>query len=160
MTDSPEDEAFEKACGYLSYRQRTEQEILRYLDKRGYGDVRDEVVSRLTRAGLINDRVFAETWVSERAGDRGYGRRRLMNELLRLGVDKTLVAEVIEAKYPEEQEESRALSIASRQWPRVSGKTPRDRGRKLYSFLLRRGFDMQASKEAVEALIRSNDQEE
>ena len=155
MTDSPEDEAFEKACGYLSYRQRTEQEMVRYLYKRGYADVSENVIDRLTRAGLIDDRVFAETWITERAGGRGYGSRRLRSELLRLGVNTVIIDETLESAYPDDNEEERAAGIAARQWPKLSGKTPYDRGRKLYSFLIRRGFDGSAAKEAVDTLIRT-----
>jgi regulatory protein len=154
MTDSAEDEAFEKACGYLSYRQRTEKEMVRYLNKRGYTDVRDEVIARLKRAGLINDRVFAETWIVERAGNRGYGARRLRSELLRLGLNPVLVDDTIASYYPEDKEDVRAADLAARHWPKISGKTPLDRGRKLYAFLIRRGFDSQSAKEAVDLLVR------
>jgi regulatory protein len=154
MTSSREDEAFEKACGYLSYRQRTKQEMLRYLDKRGYSEVSDQVIDRLTRAGLIDDRVFAETWISERAGARGYGSRRLRSELIRLGVEAFVIDETLASSYPDDREEERAIDIAARQWPKTSGKTPFDRGRKLFSYLVRRGFDSAAAKEAVDSLIR------
>jgi regulatory protein len=153
MTDTPSDEAFEKACGYLSYRQRTEQEMVRYLAKRGYSDVSETVINRLKRSGLVDDRVFAETWVSERAGGRGYGARRLRSELFRLGVNAILIEETLTAAYPEDKEDERAAAIAARQWPKISGKTPYDRGRKLYSFLIRLGFDTPAAKAAVEALL-------
>ena len=151
----PEDEAFAKACGYLSYRQRSEREIIRYLDKRGYTAVREAVVARLTRAGLLDDRAFAATWITERAGGHGYGARRLRSELLRLGIDSDIIDEILESTYPDDKEIERASDIAARQWPKLSGKNPYDRGRKLYSFLIRRGFDGSTAKEAVDSLIRS-----
>lgn len=155
MTDSPEDEAFAKACGYLSYRQRTEDEIVRYLNKRGYGGVRDEVIARLLRAGLLDDKVFAQTWITERAGSKGFGPRRLRSELLRLGVNPVLIDETLASAYPDDKEEERASDIAARQWPKISGNTSFDRGRKLYSYLVRRGFDNQFAKQAVDSLIRA-----
>jgi regulatory protein len=155
MTDSLEEEAFEKACGYLSYRQRTAQEMVRYLNKRGYSDIRDEVIARLERAGLINDRVFAETWIVERARNRGYGARRLRSELLGLGISSVLADETIATYYPDDKEDVRAADIAARQWPKISGKTSIDRGRKLYAYLIRQGFDSQSAKEAVDVLVRT-----
>ncbi|MFA5867714.1 MAG: RecX family transcriptional regulator [Actinomycetota bacterium] len=160
MTDTSEEEAFEKACGFLSYRQRTEQEMARYLDRRGCGDVRDAVIARLVRAGLIDDQVFAETWISERAGSQGYGSRRLRSELLRLGVRPSLIDETLESVYPNDREDDRAAAIAARQWPRISGKNPYDRGRKLYSYLIRRGYENQAAKEAVDSLMRADKESE
>ncbi len=159
MTETSEEEAFEKACGFLSYRQRTEHEMVRYLDRRGFGEVRDAVIARLVRAGLIDDRVFAETWVAERAGDKGYGSRRLRSELLRLGVNPSLVDEILESVYPKETEGDRAMTIAAKRWPKISGKDTYDRGRKLYSYLVRRGYDNQAAKDAVDGLIRSDGEE-
>ncbi len=156
MTDSAEEEAFEKACGFLSYRQRTEWEMVRYLDKRGYIEVRESVIARLVRAGLIDDRIFAETWITERAVGQGYGARRLRSELIRLGVAPELIDETLESFYPDDEEGDRAIDIAARQWPKLKGKTPYDRGRKLYSFLIRRGYENQAAKDAVDRMIRSD----
>lgn len=156
MTNPAEEEAFSKACRFLSYRQRTEYELRRYLNKGGYEEAIDSVMDRLKRAGLVNDRIFAESWIDERSGERGYGRRRLRMELIKLGIGKNLTNDVLESHYPENLEEVRAGSIAARQWPRISGKTPRDRGRKLYAFLLRRGFDAEASKNVVDALLEQD----
>src|SRR5260221_727462 len=48
--------AYEKTLNFLSYRQRSEAEIKRYLKKKEVPEAQAEgIVERLKRAGLLND---------------------------------------------------------------------------------------------------------
>jgi regulatory protein len=153
MEKTPEEEAFDKACGFLSYRQRSENEISRYLDKRGYSDHKDSVIERLTRVGLLDDQNFAETWVRERSSGRGYGSRRLRMELGRLGIDRELIDAALDKEYPTESETECAIRIAGQKAGKLGVTAPETR-QKIYGFLIRRGFPGAIAKEAVENALR------
>lgn len=155
MEKTPEEEAFDKACGYLSYRQRSIDEINRYLDKRGFRDEKEAVVERLVRVGLLDDKNFAETWVRERSSGRGYGSRRLRMELGRLGIARELIEGALAKEYPADAETECAARIAGQKAAKSTGE-PRAARQKIYGFLIRRGFPGQIAKEAVESAFKGS----
>lgn len=155
MTDPLEDEAFNKVCNYLSFRQRTEWEIRQYLTKHGLVQVTDEVITRLKRAGLVDDERFALTWVRERSVNKGYGQRRLRDELRRLGVNAELIEEAILAAYSEEDETNHAVELARKRWDSLASDNPHVKRNKIYAFLIRRGYPSSTAIEAIEAVVQA-----
>jgi regulatory protein len=155
MDKEPEEKAFDQACGFLSYRSRTRRELADYLAKRGWSDIADAVMERLERAGLVDDNVFAATWIRERSSTKGYGRRRLTSELTRLGVARDVILAALDAEYPAESEADRAAGLAAARWRRLTTIDPYAKGKQVFGYLVRRGFDAGAAREAVDALIRA-----
>ncbi|MFH1736966.1 MAG: RecX family transcriptional regulator [Actinomycetota bacterium] len=157
MTDPLEDEAFNKVCNYLSFRQRTEREIRQYLTKHDLVQVADDIITRLKRAGLIDDERFALTWIRERSVNKGYGQRRLRNELRRLGVNAELIEKSILATYSEEDETNNALELARKRWDSLALDNPRVKRNKIYAFLIRRGYPSSTAIEAIEVVVRATE---
>ncbi len=138
----------------MSYRPRTRHELVGYLAKRGWNDITEIVMERLERAGLVDDTEFATAWIRERATAKGYGRRRLMSELTRLGVERRTIDAALDDEYPAETETDRAAGLAAERWRRLSTVDPYKKGQQVFGYLVRRGFAAGAAKEAVDALIR------
>lgn len=88
--------AYDKALNYLSYRPRSRHEVETYLKGKSVEpEVIAQIVEQLVDQNLLNDRVFAETWASER---RQYGRKSLKQlevELMQKGIDRDLIKEVL-----------------------------------------------------------------
>lgn len=101
----------------------------------------------------MDDKLFAETWVRERSGGRGYGSRRLRMELGRLGIPRALIEEALYNEYPAESESECAGRIAEQKSAKLSGDI-REIRQKVYGFLIRRGFPPGIAKEAVERALR------
>src|SRR6478736_2875860 len=60
--------------------------------KRGYpGDVSTAVLDRLGEVGLVDDADFAEQWVRSRRVNAGKGKRALVVELRKKGVDDEVI---------------------------------------------------------------------
>jgi regulatory protein len=106
-----------------------------------------EALDGLSSVGLIDDRRFAERFVERAGTGKLDGRKRLMSELLAKGVARD-VAEGALAEV-EGSEEARACELAERQAPRLSRLEPDAARRRLYGFLLRRGFDHASATVAV-----------
>ena len=65
--DEERESAYQKALHFLSYRQRSSEEIRKNLTKRGVpATLVAGTVERLQNAGLINDETFARSWVENR----------------------------------------------------------------------------------------------
>ena len=93
---SREEQARALCLRLLTARARTRAELSVQLVKRGYpDDVRDVVLDRLARVGLIDDAEFAEQWVESRRSSAGKGKRALAAELHTKGVDNDVITTVL-----------------------------------------------------------------
>lgn len=119
----------------LALRPRTEKEIIIKMKQKGFDqDVIAGVISLLTEYNYINDTDFVRVWVKNRCLLKPMGKRRLSQELYQKGVAKEIIAAELTRLSPE-MEYGMARKIVDRKLAR--GKVE---PRRLYSFLLRRGF--------------------
>ncbi|MGD2144020.1 MAG: RecX family transcriptional regulator [Anaerolineae bacterium] len=129
--------AHERALNYLSYRPRSVAEVRRNLQKKDMADeVIDAVITRLTRAGLLDDREFAEYWVKNRTRFNPRGFRGLRHELRQRGVSHVVIEEALET-FDVEAAARRTADAGAR---RLSQAGPREFRRKLQAYMARRGF--------------------
>lgn len=119
----------------IDYRPRSEREIKRRLEQKGYSrEIINTVTELLVRLGYIEDKAFARYWVACKAGVKGcYGLRR---DLLNKGIDTAVIDETIAELGPEAEYNS-ALKLASSKIKVSGGTCPYPR---LAGFLNRRGF--------------------
>lgn len=140
---------YEKTLNFLSYRQRSEVEIRRYLKKKeAPEDQIEAIVTRLKGAGLLNDSNFAEMWVDNRTTFKPKAKRVLKAELRAKGVP----AAEIEAAVANVDEEQAARQLAQARAPRLRRQklNKQDFKKKLGEYLARRGFTYEIISAAVE----------
>ncbi|HET6370129.1 MAG TPA: regulatory protein RecX [Nitrospiria bacterium] len=136
--------ARETAYRFLARRVHSREEVARRLRGRGF---REEIVEQtldlLAGLGYLDDARFAEIWVRNRMGLKGYGRNLLQRELLERGVSKEVIREAI--MRGEVDEEASARRVLERKFHK--GREGRSAGnpdpkdwRRAYDYLLRRGF--------------------
>lgn len=147
--------ALDDAVRLLSYRARSETEILRHLRQRAY---REEaiarVMQRLTQEGYLSDARFADEYILSKSS-RAVGKHRLVQELRQKGVDRDIIEQSIE-----QIDQDEALQVVARHAEkllrRVRGKDDRDIQRKALQGLLRRGYDLGTAKEALRMAIEGD----
>ncbi|GAB4469817.1 MAG: RecX family transcriptional regulator [Anaerolineales bacterium] len=128
---------YQRTLHYLSYRPRTEQEMQRYLMNREQDEnVRELVLERLKRNGWLDDRRFAEQWIENRAAFRPRSKKALVLELRQHGVQPAIIDQAVR----ELNEEELAYQAAQRVLYRYRDCDRQVFRRKLYDFLVRRGF--------------------
>ena len=129
--------AYLKAIKYLDYRERSEAEIRIHLNKRDINErVIEDVIARLRRSGLVDDRRFAANWVENRLEFRPRGRRALFYELRQKGISEEIIQETLDPINDEELAYQAAINKAknfhSLEWD--------DFRKKMLGYLSRRGF--------------------
>ncbi len=135
--DDALESAHERALDYLSYRPRSAAEVRKYLEgKKVAPDVIDEVLARLQRVGLLDDRAFAQYWRENRENFRPRGARALRQELLQKGIARDVVDETLQGL----DEESDALALARARARRLGGLDKLAFKRRLGGYLARRGY--------------------
>jgi regulatory protein len=128
--------AMGRALNLLGYRARSEAEIRDRLQRYGYLGVTIEgVILRLQELGYLDDAEFARMKAREKA--RRYGSRRVSVELKKSGVGETMAREVVEEVFAGRSEVGEARSAAAR---RYNGRGSDAEARRVYGFLVRRGY--------------------
>ena len=163
----------EAAARFLEARSRSIDEVRRRLTGAGYqAGLVDGAIVRLTVLGMLDDEVFARSWVESRDRSRPRGERAIRDELRRKGVDRALVDEVLEARRQAAADANagvetdagpavsadraaadRLLARHARALARVAD--PRQRRQRAYGLLARHGFDPDTCREAAIAMIDS-----
>ena len=143
--------SYERALNFLSYRPRSEEEVRRNLrDKDVDEQVIEVVIRRLIRAGLLDDREFADYWVDNRARFNPRGLRGLRYELRRRGVSHDIIDDAL-ASF---DAGGAARQVAEAGARRLSREEPDDFRRKLTAYMARRGFSYHLIKPLVEEKLQ------
>jgi len=124
----------------LARRDQSTDELRRALARQGHApDVIEETLTRLARVRLLDDQAFAERY-ARRALDRGLGGKRIAVALGTRGVSRDLVRVGIERARGDVPETALLDRVAQRYWQRHARIESPRRLRRLWAYLLRRGF--------------------
>lgn len=122
----------------LSYRARTEAEIHKRLQQKGFSpETIAAVLARFAELKLLDDERFAQEFAQDRVNIGHRGRWRVRAELLRRGVSRERIERAL-MTVPDEREAAR--QVLERCARRYAGLEPAVRRRRLYGLLARRGF--------------------
>ena len=137
--------AMGRALDFLGYRARSEKEIWDRLRRYGHGEEAVEsVVGRLKELGYLDDEDFARTVAREKA--RRYGPRRVLGELRKSGVDAELARDVVDEEFAGRSELEEARSVAAQRYNRGGSDAE---ARRVYGFLVRRGYSAEVCAEVA-----------
>ena len=155
-----DEEAWNAALSYLSYRARSRRELERHLRRRGYEpSLVDRVLCRCERLDLLDDLSFATAFTRDRIRLRPRGVARLESELLARGVAREDARECIRAAFAEEEVSELDLleSSARRRWTRLAATKPGTARRRLYAYLVRAGFPRDEVSRVVAAVAEASE---
>jgi regulatory protein len=110
---------YNHAVKALGSRMRTEVELRRLLVARAEPGPHGEsaiaaVITRLKEQRYLNDQSFAETYARLRHENEKLGQRRVRRDLQQKGIRPDLIAETLEARYGQTNEEDLARQYLSR----------------------------------------------
>ena len=128
------------ALRYLSYRPRSELEVKNYLRQKGCEpQVCGTVIAKLRSLKYLDDLSFAQIWVRSRVASRGYGPRRVEQELRLKGIDASVIRETMRESLQNTSEQETARSILTKRFGGVSLQDNKTQ-RRAVALLQRRGF--------------------
>ncbi len=149
-----EKQAFVTSLRLLAASPKSRKSLERKLEEKGYdAGIIARVVKRLEAQGLLDDRAFAQLVFESLLGRRRSGRKRIAFELERKGIADALVGEVLE-KYTPEDEREKARELARDKWERWQKLEGPKRRKKVYDFLVRRGFEFDLCRNVVNEVAR------
>ena len=144
--------AYNYAVSLLSRREHTIKEITEKLKRKGYGQFCEKVTDRLVSEGYLSDERFAKLYVRELINLKGYGIRRIRDELYRKGISREIAEDAMnEAEMPE----NRLKELVEKKYMRYLND---EKGvQKTINALLRSGYSYGEIKDALREIADEND---
>jgi len=131
----------------LSRRIYSRYEISGKLKYKGYPEkIIANLIFWLEDNNYINDELFAEMWAQFRLQNKPIGRYKLNQELRTKGIKQDIIQKVIDKTYKEIDELTLAHNLIKEKIVSSEIKNIRIDPKKIYNFLLRRGFSTEISK--------------
>src|SRR3989344_4831643 len=136
---------------FLSYRPRSEKEIIDYLKKKKIDEVtQGKIIDKLKNYNFINDIEFAKFWIEQRTKFKHKPIRVIEYELKQKGINKDLIDEVLSSfESSKEVDLESAKKLAEKKLDFYRSLNPKKRQEKVMSYLLRRGFNYEVVKKAL-----------
>jgi regulatory protein len=153
------------ALRYLAVRPRTEREIRDALREKEFPDATAaKTIAALKEARLLDDAVFARSFIRNALTLRPTGRVLLRRKLLLLGVERSLADEALDevlAGVSQHDEAGRAASgfVRKKSSRRGQSDDPQVDAKlraQLIAFLMRRGYTWDIVEGAVKAALKGN----
>jgi regulatory protein len=137
----------------LSRRIYSRYEISNKLNSKGYPENTIlNLIFWLESNDYINDELFASMWAQFRLQNKPIGRYKLNQELRIKGIKQEIIQKVIDKTYKEIDEITLARNLIEKKIESFKIKNIKVNAKKIYNFLLRRGFSGEVSKNIFDEL--------
>lgn len=138
----------------LGRRGFARRDLERRLIQKGHPrDAAQAAVSRAAAAGLLDDLVFAKSYVEAKSA-RGRGPARLMRDLFQMGVDRSTAEEAVGLTWSEDESLLTASRTLAEKRAAQLGALPRPvKRRRVLAYLARRGFTGREVSEIVSRVV-------
>lgn len=149
-------DSFKRAKNYafllLKFRLRSEKEIYQRLKRKNFSE---EIIKKalvfLKEKNFIDDALFAGAWIESRI-KKPLGLRRLKEELRQKGVDEKIIRRCLEEAGKNYPQQEIAANIARERFNKSKNIEPQKAKRRIFAYLLRRGFSYDVVMEALNQL--------
>lgn len=138
----------------LKFRLRSEEELYQRLKKKKIDEATiRETLSFLKDKGFLDDNLFAQNWIESRLR-RSEGPRKIKEELKLKGIGQGIIAAQFGRLKADYSEEKIIGEILHTRLKKLKGITPQAAKRRLYEYLVRRGFSPELAVEAINKICR------
>jgi len=153
----------DKVLNFLSYRPRSQREIIDYLTKKikssqniSYKEAHDSqiiknIINKLEKYKYIDDLEFAKWWVLSRTRSRPKGPLVIKRELIAKGIDDTIIESVLSTYKNQTEIAKELIAKKIKNWQSLSYVQIKN---KVYSYLANRGFEFDTIKEVIANFVK------
>jgi regulatory protein len=143
------------ALEYISSRGRSSKEVFdKLIECEVSESTARSVIARFSDLGYIDDRRYAADYAQYRLKEKGHGPHRIMRDLRSRGIDDDIIAQTMSDLNEVNSAQDSALQLAQKRWQRLANETdPLKKKKKVFDFLLRRGFDYDTTRQTIDRLV-------
>ncbi len=152
--------AFQFCLSFLSYRMRSEKEVIHYMTKKQVKkEVIPLVIEKLKEHRYLDDREFAKSYVREKKRATVKGPRLLRDELFEKGIAEELINDALD-DYPECEQTEAAARFAIKKSAQFKNESLLSVKNKIGQQLLQKGFDHEVIQNALNEIPEKSEEEE
>lgn len=141
--------SYTQTINFLSYRMRTKKEIHDYLVKKEVDSEHiTQIIDRLTREKLLDDKEFAEMFVRTRINTSSKGPMIIKKELIDKGVSVSIAEEAV-AEFPYEAQFEKVSKWIEKKLNQRKKESFRKQIQQLQATLMQKGFTQDVIKDAL-----------
>ena len=153
LKEEEENKAFSNVLNYLSYRQRSEKEVLDYLKKQDYDEeLVFKVLDKCKHYNYIDDQEFAENFTKDKLNLKKFGKKRIKYELRQKGINDCIIEEVL--NFDDDLEYEMALALGKKRLKSYKNDDKNKKYRKLSAYLGRRGYDFSIISKVLREVLK------
>lgn len=153
MPNSSFEIIYNRTLRFLSFRPRSEKEVIDYLlKKETEKEYVNKILNKLKEYKFVDDLGFAKWWIE----NKKKGQRLLTFELKQKGIAKEIIEEAVSSLDIAKKEEVLINKLIEKKW-RSAAKTPEKAYERLMRYLMGKGFDYDDAKKAVRSKIKLED---
>lgn len=151
LMEEEQSKANDQALRFLSYRQRSEKEIIDKLKEKGFQEkIIENTLIYLREYKLVDDLEFAKAFMNDKIYLNKFGPERIKHELFKKGISQEIIQEVLDE---DEDEYHRGLELAKKKLPSYRKDDRNGKYRKLGGFLQRKGYSYDCIYKILRELI-------
>lgn len=148
---SKEDKIYGQVLRYTALRLRSRWELEFYMQRKDVPlPLQEQILSKLSNLGFVDDYKFAEAWVRNRRLLKSSSRRRLSLELRQKHISDEIIGQVLEEDETDERNMLKELIERKRKQVKYQEDT------KLMQYLSRQGFSYDDIKSTIAELRESD----
>jgi len=145
-------EAREKIRRFCAYQERSQKQVVDKLKSYGLLQLAaDELLLELIQDNYLNEQRFATAFARGRFAIKGWGVRKIEQELWRHGVSKPCIAAAL-AEIDGNDYSDKLSTLAKKKWESLKGEHPNTRKQKTIRYLLGRGFMYEDVDKAIQKI--------
>ncbi len=157
MLNNPTTSPMAFAFKLLGLRNHSHDELERKLLKKGFAPESIwPVLEKLTREGVLNDRIFSMELIRSRSRQKPAGKMKMRAELRKRGISDEITEELLKEYHSEEL----CLRAAKKKLGTVHGATEAEKKKRLELFLHNRGFAWQEIQAAIRSCFQAGTDDE
>ncbi|MBN1633689.1 MAG: RecX family transcriptional regulator [Ignavibacteria bacterium] len=141
------------AYDFLYYRQRSEKELRTKLKQKNISGVNlEKIIEFFISHKFLNDEEFARSFVADELLKKPSGKRMIYHKLLRKGISKEIIEQVLVSSY---LDESLSAELLLKKYSvKIKDKPLPVKKQKAYNYLISRGFEFETTKEVVNRFFK------
>jgi regulatory protein len=156
LADEQAKQALITSLRLLAASPKSGHELRKKLSDKGYADeIIDRALEELRNQGVLDDSKYAKDLIARLTFGKAAGRHKIAFELKRHGISKKISDELLGTVSVEDETE-RALEQSRLKWAGWSKLDPQKRKKRLYDFLIRKGYDFQIAQDILQKLSKGS----
>lgn len=152
---TPYEKTLARAFRLLAAKARSVAQLRERLLEKAEPEIVEQALARLVELGYLNDQEFARSFANSRLSYKPLGRTRLRQDLQRKQLSKQVVEQALETAYTEHNEEALIERAIEKRLRLKGAPASREESKKLFDYLLRRGFSYDLVMRKVRAAGQS-----